>query len=287
MNRRDVCDRLGDMDIFQAVALGVVEGFTEFLPVSSTGHLILASDILRVPDSDFLKSFEVIIQLGAILAIVGIYRRTLMGNRDVLLRLLVAFLPSAAVGLTLYEFIKVNLLGNSLVVVWALFLGGIFLIWWEKYYEKKSLKENGNLGEKQIVHDEFLTKRGAIGDVSFRKVFLIGVFQALSVVPGVSRAGATIIGGMMTGLDRRAAVEFSFLLAVPTMAAATGLDLVKSNFDFSADEWSMLAVGFGGAFITAIFAVRYFVGFVERHTFVPFGIYRIVVSLLFWLIIVR
>jgi undecaprenyl-diphosphatase len=275
------------MDIFQAVALGVVEGFTEFLPVSSTGHLILASDILRVPDSDFLKSFEVIIQLGAILAIVGIYRRTLMGNRDVLLRLLVAFLPSAAVGLTLYEFIKVNLLGNSLVVVWALFLGGIFLIWWEKYYEKKSLKENGNLGEKQIVHDEFLTKRGAIGDVSFRKVFLIGVFQALSVVPGVSRAGATIIGGMMTGLDRRAAVEFSFLLAVPTMAAATGLDLVKSNFDFSADEWSMLAVGFGGAFITAIFAVRYFVGFVERHTFVPFGIYRIVVSLLFWLIIVR
>jgi undecaprenyl-diphosphatase len=262
------------MDVFHAVVLGVVEGLTEFLPVSSTGHLILAAEVLGIPPSDFLTSFEVIIQLGAILAIVWMYIRTLLNNRVILMKLLAAFLPSAVVGLVFYDFIKSSLLGNSMVVVWTLILGGVFLIIFEKWLEKKTIKSiKGREGVRRI------------DDVSYRRAVLIGVFQAVSVVPGVSRAGATIVGGMISGLDRRAAVEFSFLLAVPTMFAATGLDLVKSNFGFSIEEWVLLAVGFVTAFVTALTAVRFFIRFVEGHTFIPFGFYRIIVGLVFWVLL--
>lgn len=257
------------MDIYQAIILSIVEGITEFLPVSSTGHMILTADLLQIPDSEFLKSFQVIIQLGAILAVVSLYLKLLLTNRSLWLKLLIAFIPTAFVGLFLYDFIKQFLLGNTSVVLWSLFIGGIFLIIWEKFIIKPS------------------KKNATIDSLSLKKAFLIGVFQAISVVPGVSRAAATIIGAVTAGLDRKSAVEFSFLLAVPTMAAATGLDLIKSEFSFTQNEWGLIAVGFIGAFVTALFAVKYFIKFVKNHTFIPFGIYRVILAVIFWLVIIN
>lgn len=257
------------MDILHAIILSVVEGITEFLPISSTGHMILAADIFRIPQTEFLKSFEIIIQTGAILAVVMLYIKILLTNRAILTKLLAAFIPTGIVGFVLYKFIKIYLLGNIAVVLWSLFIGGIILIVWEKYYQRQKTH-----GQK-------------IEELSYKKAFAIGLFQSLSVIPGVSRAGATIVGSMTMGLNRKSAVEFSFLLAVPTMIAATGLDLVKSNFHFSNAEWGILAVGFIGAFVTALLTVKYFLRFVEHHTFVPFGIYRIVLAVLFWVLVMR
>jgi undecaprenyl-diphosphatase len=260
------------MDIFQAIILGIIEGFTEFLPISSTGHMILAADLMGIANSNFLKSFEIIIQLGAVLAVFLVYLKFLLNNPKVWIKLAVAFLPTAIVGLVFYEYIKMYLLGNTAVVLWALFTGGVVLIVWEKLINKQDsagVKGQGGVDK-------------SIEELRFRRAFIIGVFQSLAVVPGVSRSAATIIGGVSVGLSRRAAVEFSFLLALPTMFAATGLDLVKSSFSFSSSEWGILAVGFAGAFVTAIVAVKFFLNFVEKHTFVPFGVYRILLALVFW-----
>lgn len=270
------------MDIWHSIILSIVEGISEFLPISSTGHMILAADLLKIPETEFVKSFEIIIQLGAILAVVSLYLKVLLTNRKLLAKLVVAFVPTAVVGLVLYKFIKQFLLGNTAVVLWSLFIGGIILIVWEKYYYRGKHENTpftkggkGDLGSKNI------------GDLSYKKALVIGLFQSVSVIPGVSRAAATIVGAMSMGLNRKAAVEFSFLLAVPTMAAATGLDLVKSSFHFSSSEWGMLAVGLVGAFVTAMLTVKFFVRFVEKHTFVPFGVYRIVLALIFWLLIIK
>lgn len=257
------------MDILHTIILSIVEGISEFLPISSTGHLILASDILKVPQTDFVKSFEIIIQLGAILAVVVLYWKRLLTNKNVFLKVSAAFVPTAIIGFVLYKIIKTFLLGNTAVTLWALLLGGIVLILIEKLYKE------------QPHHIDDITK------LSYKNAVIIGLVQALSVVPGVSRSGATIVGGLFMGLKRKAAVEFSFLLAIPTMAAATGLDLVKENFSFTGPEWSVLIVGFIGAFITAFFAVKFFLKFVEKHTFIGFGIYRIIVAILFWFFIVR
>lgn len=257
------------MDIFQALILSAVEGITEFLPISSTGHLVLTSELLRIQQTDFVKSFEVIIQLGAILAVVVLYWKRLLQGKALWLRLFVAFLPTAVIGFALYKFIKTVLLGNPMITLWALFLGGIALIVIEKLYKEKA----HHLDE--------------IESLSLKKAFVIGLIQSFSMVPGVSRAAATIFGGLFMGLKRKPAVEFSFLLAIPTMAGATGLDLLKSDFSFSGNEWGLLAVGFAGAFVTAIVAIKYFVRYVQHHTFVAFGVYRIVLALVFWLFIIR
>ncbi|HQF41216.1 MAG TPA: undecaprenyl-diphosphate phosphatase, partial [Candidatus Paceibacterota bacterium] len=190
------------MTIFSAALLGVIEGLTEFLPVSSTGHLILASRLLGLPDSEFVKSFEVAIQLGAIMAVVILYWRQFLVNRQVLARVLVAFGPTAIIGLLAYPLVKEYFLGNEVITLVALFVGGLFLI----FYEKK-------IGEKENSLD-------LIEGLSWRQAIWIGLAQAVAIIPGVSRSAATIIGGMALGLSRRAIVEFSFLLAVPTMAAA-------------------------------------------------------------------
>ena len=260
------------MDIFQAIILAIIEGVTEFLPISSTGHMILAADLLGIAESNFLKSFEIIIQLGAILAVCLMYLKFLLKNPKIWIKLIVAFLPTAIVGLVLYKYIKMYLLGNTAVVLWSLFIGGVILIVWEYMFS--------NYGKRGNERQGF-----GIEHLSFKRVFVVGVFQSLSVVPGVSRAAATIIGAMSVGLSRRAAVEFSFLLAVPTMFAATGLDLVKSSFSFSPPEWGILGLGFAGAFVTALVTVKYFLRFVEKHTFVSFGVYRILLALLFWFLI--
>lgn len=257
------------MGFLEAIVMAVVEGLTEFLPISSTGHLVLTADLLKVPQTEFVKSFEILIQLGAILAVVGLYAKSKLFQKAIFLRLCVAFIPTAVAGLLLYKFVKSYLLGNVAVTLWALFLGGIALIVVEKFLNRRE-----EVSEKKIE------------DLSLKQAALIGVSQAIAIVPGVSRAAATIIGGRFLKLSRQAAVEFSFLLAVPTMLAATGLDIVQGSFSFSTSEWLILGVGFIGAYLSALAAVKYFLKFIQTHTFVSFGIYRIILAALFWLVVV-
>jgi undecaprenyl-diphosphatase len=257
------------MNALQALLISFVEGITEYLPVSSTGHQVLASHILGVQQTEFLKSFEIIIQLGAIAAIVFLYWKIFLQDREVWKRIIVAFIPTAIIGFILYKIIKMFLLGNEWVTVLALFIGGIILILIEKTHKEK---------DTHIEH---------IKDMSLKNAFFIGLIQSISVIPGVSRAGATIIGGMLLGTKRKTAVEFSFLLAVPTMLAATGLDLLKSSHSFSTNEYLLLTVGLIGSFITAIVTVKYLLKFVQSHTFVSFGIYRMIIAVIYAIIFLR
>ena len=252
------------MSFFDALVLGVIEGVTEFLPISSTGHLILVSDLLRLLDTEFLKSFEVSIQLGAILAVVFLYWRLIFIKLETVKKVLVAFLPTAVIGLVFYSLVKKHLLGNELVVIIALFLGGIFLIIFERFYK-----------EREGAVEEII-------NLSYKQAVWIGLFQSLAIVPGVSRAAATIIGGLVLGMKRRTIVEFSFLLAIPTMAAATGLDLLRSFTSIKTEEFGLLAVGFTVAFLTALASVKFLLKFIKTHNFTVFGIYRIVAAWLFW-----
>lgn len=255
------------MNIFQAVILSIVEGITEFLPISSTGHLILTTNLLGIPETEFVKSFEIYIQLGAILSVIVLYAQKYIQNLKVWKNVIAAFIPTALIGFLLYKFVKTFLLGNSMVVVLALLVGGILLIWLEK------------------IHHEKNTAVTKIEDLSLKQSFLIGLAQSLSIIPGVSRSASTILGAMFLGAKRGVAVEFSFLLAVPTMLAASGYDLLKSDFSFTSNEWMLIAVGFIGSFITALIVVRWFIKFVQTNTFIPFGIYRIILGLIFLLFI--
>ena len=244
--------------------MGIVEGVTEFLPISSTGHLILASKILQLPSTEFLKSFMVAIQLGAILAVVVLYWKSFFVKFKILKKIIVAFLPTAALGLIFYKIVKQFLLGSEEVVLWALFLGGVFLIIFEWKYSKKP----------DAVEE--------VEKITWRQALLIGVFQSVAIIPGVSRAAATIVGGLLLGLKRKTIVEFSFLLAVPTMAAATGLDLLESGKNFSLEEFGLLALGFVFSFLTALAAIRFFLNFIEKHSFTFFGVYRVILALAWW-----
>jgi undecaprenyl-diphosphatase len=250
------------MTLLQAIILGVVEGITEFLPISSTGHLILASRLLGLAQTEFLKSFEIAIQLGAIASVVLLYWRRFL-EPNVLSKVLVAFVPTGLIGFALYRVIKTYLFDSDTVVLWALGLGGVVLIVFE------------------LLHRE---RDGAVDDVasiSYSKALLIGIFQSLSIVPGVSRAGATIVGGLILGLTRTTIVQFSFLLAVPTMLAATGYDLLKNASSFAADQFGVLAVGFIASFVVALLSIKFLLAFVRTHTFIPFGVYRIVAAIAF------
>lgn len=261
------------MEIWQAVVLSIVEGISEFLPISSTGHLVLTTELLGIPHTEFVKSFEIIIQLGAILAVVALYWRRLIAGIDVWKNIIAAFIPTAIIGLTLYKIIKDVLIGNSYITVAALLLGGIILIALELFFQKDS--------EKSKV------KKENIEDLSIKKSFLIGLIQGFSIIPGVSRSAASIMGGLFLGLKRQTAVEFSFLLAIPTMMAATGLDLIKTSFRFSQPEWIALAVGFAGSFIVALFVVKWFLKYVQNNNFIAFGVYRIIAAIAYYLIILR
>lgn len=254
------------MSILDAIILGIVEGITEFLPISSTGHLILFADLLSLPETDFLKTFQIAIQLGAIGAIVALYWRRLLFDRILVQKVLVALLPALGIGFLFYTFIR-KLFESSLTVVVALFVGGLILILFELWHRK------------QIDEGTELTT------LSYRTALGIGLFQAISVIPGVSRAGATILGGLVLGLKRKAIVEFSFLLAVPTMLAATTLDLLKHGSLFSSADFTLLGVGFVTAFLVAIFAVKFLLRYIETHTFITFGVYRILVAALFFLFV--
>jgi len=256
------------MTYVDSAILGMVEGIAEFLPISSTGHLILASQLLQLGQSSFLKSFDIIIQLGAIGAVVALYWRSFF-NIELLKKLFVAFLPTAVIGLALYKIVKTYLIGNEMVVLWALLLGGIALIVFELLHKEK---------ESAVAHAT---------DISYKQAALVGLFQALAIIPGVSRSAATIVGGLMLGLRRSAIVEFSFLLAVPTMLAATGLDVVKNASSFSTDQVGILLVGLITSFVVALFSIKFLLSFIRTHTFIPFGIYRIVVAIVFFFFILR
>ncbi len=257
------------MSYLQSIILSIIEGITEFLPISSTGHLILASDLLKISQTEFQKSFEVFIQLGAILAVIVLYWQTLVKKIEVWKRILIAFLPTGALGFVLYKVVKHYLLGNSAVVLISLFIGGIILIILEKLHNE----------EKSMISD---TEK-----ISLKHALFIGLFQSVSMIPGVSRAAATIFGGLFLGLKRTTAVEFSFLLAIPTMLLASIYDLYKSHLSFSSSEYLLLAVGFTGAFITAFITVKYFLRYIQNHNFIAFGVYRIILAIAFWLLIIK
>lgn len=249
-----------------AAILGIVEGVSEFLPISSTAHLILTADLLGLTQTNYLKSFEIIIQLGAILAVVGLYFKSFF-NWEIIKRLLVAFIPTGIIGLALYKVVKNYLLGSMTIVLASLFLGGLFLVLFEKYFNETK-KESG------------------LREISYLHCLLLGTFQAIAIVPGVSRSAATIIGGLFLGIPRKTIVEFSFLLAIPTMLAATGFDLVKNAGSFNSSQFQFLFVGFVTSFIAATLSIRWFLGYIQKHNFTIFGIYRIILAIffLFWLI---
>lgn len=251
------------MGFTEALILSLVEGVTEFLPISSTGHLLLTSRILGLQQTEFVKSFEIIIQLGAILAVLVLYWKKLRYNFLLWQKIVTAFIPTAIVGFVLYDFIKEVLFENILITVGALFIGGVLLILIEKLHKPQ---QYNNITIEQL---------------SFKQSFLIGVAQSFSVVPGTSRAASTIIGGLLVGLNRKTAVEFSFLLAIPTMMAATGLDLIKSELNFTSAELMVLGVGFIGSFITALLVIKWFIKFVQTNNFFWFGVYRIILALVF------
>ncbi len=264
------------MLVSHSILFGIVEGITEFLPISSTGHLILISQILKISQSDFLKSFEIIIQLGAILAVIALYWQKLF-QWAMLKKLFVAFLPTAVIGLALYKIIKIHLLGNLSVVLGALFLGGLLIIIFEWWYERKIKSEASR---------EVVLEVNELEQITYSRALALGFFQSTAIIPGVSRSAATIIGGLWLGLKRKTVVEFSFLLAVPTMLAATALDLVKNYQTFSTDQFGSLAIGFVVAFLVAGISIKFLLRFIRQHNFIWFGVYRIVIAVLFWFFIV-
>jgi undecaprenyl-diphosphatase len=260
------------MTLIHSVILGIIEGITEFLPISSTAHLEIGARLLGLAESDFVKSFEIIIQLGAILAVVVLYARTLSTNLNIWKRIIAAFIPTGIIGFVLYSIIKEHLLGNESLIIWTLGIGGILLIIFEIVYSRNEV----------LTIQEPLAQ---LEHMSYSKAVLIGLAQSLAVVPGVSRAAATIVAGRMLGMGRRAIVEFSFLLAIPTMLAAAGYDLTKNAHSFSSSELMALAVGFIVAFISALIAVKFLIRYIQHHTFIMFGIYRIALTLLLILLL--
>ena len=250
------------MTIIDAIILGIIEGLTEFLPVSSTGHMILASAMMKINEESFVKTFEIAIQLGAILSVLTVYYKRFLVSTDIYVKLLVAFIPTGVIGFLAYKTIKAYLF-NPFTVSIALIAGGVLLISLDKWSEKK----------KSV----YLTT----DHISYRGAFKIGLIQCFSMIPGISRAAATIFGGVSAGFDRKQAAEFSFLLAIPTMFAATGYDLLKTGMAFSNDEWVLLLIGGVFAFVSALIAVKAFIAFLTRYGFKHFGYYRIILGVLF------
>lgn len=255
------------MTILQAIIIAIVEGITEFLPISSTGHMILASTIMGIHEDEFVKTFEIAIQLGAILAIALMYAKRFFQGWTIYFKLGIAFLPTAIIGFLAYDYIKTYLF-NYYVVAASLIIGGIILI----------------LIDKKVVARE--SKTDVLENIDYKHAFFIGLIQCFSMIPGVSRAAATIIGGVFNGLDKKQATEFSFLLAVPTMFAATGYDLLKTPINFGQQESILLGIGLVVAFITAWLAVKVFLRLVENFGFKYFGYYRIIIGVAFliWMI---
>lgn len=250
------------MSLLEVIILSIIEGITEFLPISSTGHMILAADLMQMENSEFLKTFEISIQFAAILAVVMIYRDRLLAGLTLYYKLFWAFIPTAIVGLLFYSAIK-GFLFNTIVVSVMLILGGIVLVLLDKWTRNR---------EKKFVTLESISTKGALS---------IGLMQCLALIPGTSRAAATIVGGVVAGYNHKQATEFSFLLAIPTMAAATGYDLLKTASSITSEQITLLLFGGFFAFIFAWLAVKIFLKIVVDYGFRHFGYYRIALGVLF------
>ncbi|MBJ7880719.1 undecaprenyl-diphosphate phosphatase [Gelidibacter salicanalis] len=254
------------MNVLQAIIIAIIEGLTEFLPVSSTGHMILASSAMKIHDDEFVKTFEIVIQLGAVLAIALMYIKRFFQSVDIYIKLFIAFIPTAIIGFLAYDFIK-DVLFDPIVVSISLIIGGVVLI----------------LIDRRVVNTQ--SKIKSLEQISNKNAFYIGLMQCLSMIPGTSRAAASIVGGVFNGFNKKQATEFSFLLAIPTMFAATGYDLLKTPISFSAYELKLLGIGLLVAFISAWFAVKIFLKIVENYGFKHFGYYRIAIGVVFLIFI--
>nr|WP_091839003.1 undecaprenyl-diphosphate phosphatase [Marininema halotolerans] len=265
------------MEIIKAIILGLVEGLTEFLPVSSTGHMIMAANLMDFT-GERVKTFEVVIQLGSILAVVVVFWRRLLslvglakapqptrgGGRLNLIHIFLAMLPAVVLGLLARDWIKENLFGDNMqTVIIALIVGGIFMIVAEKFSPKTTVTES-------------------LDQMTYKQAFGVGLFQCLALWPGFSRSGATIAGGLFIGLSHRVAAEFTFIVAVPMMIAASGLDLYKSWDILSASDIPMFIAGFITAFLVAMVAIVTFLKLISKVKLTPFAVYRFVAAILFW-----
>ncbi|WP_069658186.1 undecaprenyl-diphosphate phosphatase [Arcticibacter eurypsychrophilus] len=248
------------MKLIEAIILAVIEGLTEFLPVSSTGHMIIGSSLMGIEQDEFVKLFTIVIQLGTILSVIVLYFKRFFQSFDFYFKLIVAFIPAVIFGLLLSDTID-KLLESPMTVAISLVLGGVILLFADKWFNNPTIESSN--------------------DISYGTALKIGLFQCLAMIPGVSRSGASIVGGMTQKLSRKAAAEFSFFLAVPTMFGATAkklYDFYKSGYHLSSEEVNLLLVGNIIGFIVAIIAIKSFIGFVTKHGFRAFGWYRIVVG---------
>ena len=257
------------MNIIQSVVIAIVEGLTEFLPISSTGHMIIAGKILGVPEDEFTKLFEIAIQLGAILAVVILYWKKFfnLNNWQLYIKLIIGVIPAIILGLLFSKKIDA-LLESTTTVAIALLAGGVVLIFIDKFFNHPRIQS-----EQQIP---------------FKSAFMIGLWQCLAMVPGVSRSAASIIGGMQQKLTRSAAAEFSFFLAVPTMLAATGYKLLKFYNDsggFTGEQVKLLLLGNVIALVVAMFAIKFFIEFLKKHGFRIWGIYRVILGIILLVLI--
>lgn len=248
------------MSIFESIILAIIEGVTEFLPISSTGHMIIGSSVMGIAEDPFTKMFTVSIQFGAILSVVVLYWKRFFQSFDFYFKILVAFIPAAVMGLIFKDYIDA-LLERVDVVGYTLLLGGIFFLFMDKIFKTEELSEE---------------------HITYPKAFKIGCFQVIAMVPGVSRSAATIIGGLSQKLTKRTAAEFSFFLAVPTMFAATVLSIYQFYKDggaFGQNEITALVIGNIVAFVVAMIAIKSFISFLTRHGFAVFGYYRIILGI--------
>lgn len=252
------------MNLLNALILGLVEGVTEFLPISSTAHLIISSKLLNIPQTEFQKFFEVFIQSGAILAVVFIYWRTILENRSLLINIVLSFIPTAIVGLLLHKVIKGVFFESFTIIGVSLFIVGLFFIVYEYLLKKKIVKT-----EKKIIQ------------MTIIQALLIGFGQSLAVVPGVSRAGAVILVMMILGFNREESALYSFVLAVPTLLAASAFDFLKTDpqIIFTGNNPLFLLIGLLTSFFSALIAIKWFIKFLQKNTLTYFGVYRIVLSL--------
>lgn len=254
------------MDMIQAIIIGIIEGFTEFLPISSTGHMIVADKFLGIPQSSVIDAYDIIIQFAAILAVMLIYREKITFKEiELWKKIILAFVPFAVVGFLVKDYVDV--LFNTRTVAYMFIIGGIIFLIVEYFY-------------KDSPH-----QTSEVEEMSYMQALWVGIAQIFAIIPGTSRSGATIVGGLLSGLDRKTSSDFSFLLAIPVMGAVSAYSLLKHYHDLAGANVTAFAIGFVVAFIVAYITVKLFLAFIQRFTFVSFGIYRILFGVILLMVI--